>query len=61
MPEKSRRLTRPDKAFITYANEETEVMQEGETAKELNYEREDMQAAVLRKTDGHQSDNVREQ
>ncbi|MCV2517690.1 hypothetical protein OFY21_16890 [Bacillus subtilis] len=37
------------------------VMKEGETAKELNYEREDMQAAVLRKTDGHQSDNVREQ
>ncbi|WP_339248587.1 hypothetical protein NYE53_19955 [Bacillus sp. FSL R5-0523] len=46
---------------MTYANEETEVMQEGETAKELNYEREDMQAAVLRKTDGHQSDYVREQ
>lgn len=39
----------------------TDVMQEGETAKELNYEGEDMQAAVLRKTDGHQSDNVREQ
>jgi len=33
------------------------VMKEGETAKELNYEGEDMQAAVLRK----QPDNVREQ
>lgn len=43
-----------------YANE-NRVMKEGETAKELNYEGEDMQAAVPRKTDRHQSDNVREQ
>ncbi len=42
-----------------YANE-NRVMKEGETAKELNYEGEDMQAAVLRKTDRHQSDYVRE-
>ncbi|AOL28951.1 uncharacterized protein YxzL [Bacillus subtilis] len=33
-----------DKVFITYANVETEVIEEGETAKELNYEGEDMQA-----------------
>ncbi|MEC2065873.1 hypothetical protein P9293_11625 [Bacillus inaquosorum] len=44
-----------------YANGKIEVMKEGETAKELNYEVEDMQAAVLRKTDRHQSGNVREQ
>lgn len=42
-----------------YANE-NRVMKEGETAKELNYQGEDMQAAVLRKTDRHQTDYVRE-
>lgn len=36
-------FTRPDKALITYANGKTEVIEEGETAKGLNYEVEDMQ------------------
>ncbi|MCY8717916.1 hypothetical protein [Bacillus sp. S10C12M] len=44
-------FTRPDKAFITYADGKTELIEEGETAKGLNYEVEDMQAAVLRQTD----------
>ncbi|WP_407062106.1 Gfo/Idh/MocA family protein [Bacillus cabrialesii] len=64
-------FTRPDKAFITYANGKTEMMKEGETAKGLNYEVEDMQAAVLHQTDSQTislslavmsiMDNVREQ
>nr|WP_252400967.1 hypothetical protein [Bacillus subtilis] len=41
-------FTRPDKAFITYANGKTEMMKEGETAKGLNYEVKNMQATVLR-------------
>ncbi|MBY4602979.1 MULTISPECIES: Gfo/Idh/MocA family protein [Bacillus] len=64
-------FTRPDKALITYANGKTEVIEEGETAKGLNYEVEDMQVAVLHQT-GSQTislsldvmsimDNVREQ
>jgi hypothetical protein len=44
-------FTRPDKAVITYANGKTEMIEEGETAKGLNYEVEDMQAAVLHQTD----------
>ncbi|MHA6165336.1 hypothetical protein [Bacillus mojavensis] len=43
-------FTRPDKALITYANGKTEVIEEGETAKGLNYEVEDMQNAVLHQT-----------
>ncbi|MEC1775122.1 hypothetical protein [Bacillus mojavensis] len=43
-------FTRPDKAVITYANGKTEEIEEGETAKGLNYEVEDMQAAVLHQT-----------
>ncbi|MFW2106931.1 hypothetical protein M8C22_20340 [Bacillus spizizenii] len=64
-------FTRPDKAVITYTNGKTEVIEEGETAKGLNYEVEDMQAAVLHQTDSQTislsldvmsiMDNVREQ
>ncbi|MCC2929954.1 hypothetical protein [Bacillus sp. LBG-1-113] len=43
-------FTRPEKALITYANGKTEEIEEGETAKGLNYEVEDMQAAVLHQT-----------
>lgn len=42
-------FTRPDKAVITYANGKTEMIEEGETAKGLNYEVEDMLAEVLTK------------
>ncbi|KIN51490.1 hypothetical protein B4146_4257 [Bacillus subtilis] len=38
------------KQLLHVRERKTDVMQEGETAKELNYEGEDMQAAVLRKT-----------
>ncbi|MDO3660869.1 hypothetical protein [Bacillus sp. C28GYM-DRY-1] len=44
-------FTRPDKAVFTYTNGKTEVIKEGETAKGLNYEVEDMQAAVLHQPD----------
>ncbi|MGX4767990.1 hypothetical protein ACWH4V_19905 [Bacillus mojavensis] len=43
-------FTRPDKAVITYANGKTEMIEEGETAKGLNYEVEDMQNAILHQT-----------
>lgn len=36
---------------IHYANGKTELIEEGETVKGLNYEVEDMQAAVLHQTD----------